>query len=75
MARLFCGNCSAISSLKVDSISFLKAVLLVSSILRKSLWEKLDTMVYSLFEMETVILVVVEWISLVFFMFFLFCCR
>ena len=64
--RLFSRNCSATSSLKEDSISFLKELLLVLSILRKSLWEKLDTMVDSSLEMEAVVLVVVECISLVF---------
>ena len=46
-------------------MSFLKELLLVSSILRKSSWKKLDTMVNSLLEMEVVVLVVVNWISFV----------
>ena len=60
MARFFSRNCSASSYLKVDSNSFLKEVLLVSSILRKSSSEKLVTMVNSSFEMEAVMLLVVE---------------
>ena len=75
MARLLSRNFSATLSLKVDSISFLKEVLLISSILRKSSWEKLNTMLDSSFEIEVVVLVVVELMSLVFFMSFLFCCR
>ena len=66
IARLFSRNCSATSSLKEDSIYFLKEVLLVSSILRKSSCEKLYTMVDSSLEMEAVVLVVVECVSLVF---------
>ena len=66
MARLLRLNFSATSSLKLDTISFLKEVLLISIILRKSLWEKLYTMVDSSFQMEKVVLVVGEWISLVF---------
>ena len=62
---LFSRNCSATSFLKEDSISFLKELLLVSSILRKSSLEKLDTMVDSSLEMEAVVLAVVEWILLV----------
>ena len=58
--------------LKVVSISFLKEVLFVSSTLRKSSWEKLETMVDSSFEMEVVVLVVDKWMSLVFFNVFLF---
>ena len=75
IARLLSRNCSVTSSLKVYSSSFLKELLLISSILRKSSWEKLNTMVDSSFEIEVVVLVVVEWMSLVFFMSFLFCCR
>ena len=60
MARLLRRNCSATLFLKVISISFLKEVLFVSSILRKLSWEKFETMVDSSFEMEVVVLVVVE---------------
>ena len=45
IARLFSLSCSATSSLKDYSIYFLKVLLLVSSILRNSSTEKLDTMV------------------------------
>ena len=66
IARLFSRNCSATSSLKEDLMSFLKELLLVSSILRKSSWDKLDTMVDSSLDMEAVVLVVVECILFVF---------
>ena len=66
MARLLIRNCSVTSFLKVDSISFLKEVLLDPIILRKSSWDKLDIMVDSSFEMEVIVLVMVEWMSLVF---------
>ena len=36
----------------------------MSSIFRKSSWEKLETIVDSSFEIEIVVLVVVEWMSL-----------
>ena len=39
--------------------------MLLSSIVLESSWKKLDTLVDSSFEMEVVVLVVVEWISLV----------
>ena len=64
MARLLRRNCSATSFLKVVSIYFLKEVLFVSSILRKLSWEKFETMVDSSFEIEVVVLVVVEGMSL-----------
>ena len=54
MARLLRRNCSETSFLKVISISFLKKVLFVSSILRNSSWEKFETMVDSSLEMEVV---------------------
>ena len=53
-------NCSETSFLKVISIYFLKEVLFVSSILRKSSWDKFETMVDSSLEMEVIVLVVVE---------------
>ena len=64
MARLLRRNCSATSFLKVVSIYFLKEELFVSSILRKLSWEKFETMVDSSFEIEVVVLVVVEGMSL-----------
>ena len=64
--RLFIHNCSVTFSLKEDSMSFLKELLLVSSILSKSSWDKLDTMVDSSLKMEAVVLVMVECISLIF---------
>ena len=66
ITRLFSRKCLATSSLKKASMSFLKELLLISSILGKSSWEKLDTMVDSSLEMEAVVLVVVELISLLF---------
>ena len=72
MARLLRRNCSATSFLKVVSIYFLKEVLFVSSILRKLSWEKFETMVDSSFEIEVVVLVVVEGMSLDFLDVFLF---
>ena len=75
IARLFRRNCSATSFLNGDSSSFLKDLLLLSSIFLKSSWEKLDTLVDSSFEMEVVVLVVVEWMSLVCLEVFLFCFR
>ena len=45
IARLFSLSCSATSTLKDNSICYLKVLLLVSSILRNSSTEKLDTMV------------------------------
>ena len=41
IARLFNLSCSVTSSLKDDSIYLFKILLLVSSILRKSSWEKI----------------------------------
>ena len=60
MARLLRRNCSETSFLKVISISFLKEVFFVSRNLRKSSWEKFETMVDSSLEMEVIVLVVVE---------------
>ena len=65
IARSFKRNGSATSFLDEDSSSFLKDLLLLSSIFRKSSREKLETLVESSFEMEVVVLVVVEWMSLV----------
>ena len=41
-------------------MSFLKELLLASIILRRTSWDKLDTMVDSSLEIEAVVLVVVE---------------
>ena len=60
MARLLRRKCSETSFLKVISIYFLKEVLFVSSILRKSSWDKFETMVDSSLEMKVIVLVVVE---------------
>lgn len=59
IAKLFSHSCSETSSLNDDSI-FFKILLLVSSILRKSSWEKLDTMLNSSLDMDVVVFVVVE---------------
>ena len=70
MARLLRRNYSETSFLKVISISFLKQVLFVSSILRKSSWEKFETMVDSSLKIEVAVLVVVGRMSLAFLDFF-----
>ena len=60
IARLFSLSCSATSTLKDNSNCYLKVLLLVSSILRKLSWGKLDTISDSSLDMDTVVFVVIE---------------
>ena len=67
MAKLFSLSCSTASSWKDDSSFFLKVLLLILIILRKSSWEKLNTMLDSSLDMDVVVFVAVDWMSVVFF--------
>ena len=75
MAKLFSLSCSTASSWKDDSSSFLKVLLLIFFILRKSSWEKLNTMLDSSLDMDAVVFVVVDWVSVVSWKFFVICCE